>query len=65
MVHSRVWRSLGGLTEDRYDWDERVETWEDVAASDAFLAIRDRVVTMARRPVITATARTGQPSSVR
>jgi ubiquinone/menaquinone biosynthesis C-methylase UbiE len=32
---------------DPYRWDERVEAWEEVAASEAFLAIRDRIVELA------------------
>ena len=32
------------MIEDPYRWNERVEAWEDVAASEGFLAIRDRVV---------------------
>jgi ubiquinone/menaquinone biosynthesis C-methylase UbiE len=32
---------------DPYRWDERVEAWEEVATSAAFLAIRDRVVELA------------------
>ena len=32
---------------DPYRWDERVEAWEKVAASDAFLKIRDRIVELA------------------
>jgi ubiquinone/menaquinone biosynthesis C-methylase UbiE len=32
---------------DPYRWDERVEAWEKVAASDAFLEIRDRIVELA------------------
>jgi ubiquinone/menaquinone biosynthesis C-methylase UbiE len=35
------------VSEDPYRWDERVETWDEVAASEAFLAIRDRVVELA------------------
>lgn len=35
------------MSEDPYHWDERVEAWEEVAASPAFLAIRDRVVELA------------------
>ncbi len=35
------------MHEDPYGWDERVQTWDEVAASDAFLAIRDRVVELA------------------
>jgi ubiquinone/menaquinone biosynthesis C-methylase UbiE len=33
--------------EDPYRWDERVEAWEEVATSPAFLAIRDRIVELA------------------
>ncbi|HKC78214.1 MAG TPA: methyltransferase domain-containing protein [Gaiellaceae bacterium] len=32
---------------DPYHWDERVEAWEEVATSDAFLAIRDRIIELA------------------
>jgi ubiquinone/menaquinone biosynthesis C-methylase UbiE len=35
------------VSEDPYRWDERVEAWEEVAASEGFLAIRDRVVELA------------------
>jgi ubiquinone/menaquinone biosynthesis C-methylase UbiE len=35
------------VTEDPYRWDERVQAWEEVAASAAFLAIRDRIVELA------------------
>jgi ubiquinone/menaquinone biosynthesis C-methylase UbiE len=35
------------VSEDPYQWDERVEAWEEVATSPAFLAIRDRVVELA------------------
>jgi ubiquinone/menaquinone biosynthesis C-methylase UbiE len=35
------------VSEDPYRWDERVEAWEEVAASQAFLAIRDRIVALA------------------
>lgn len=35
------------VTEDPYRWDERVEAWEEVATSAAFLAIRDRIVELA------------------
>jgi ubiquinone/menaquinone biosynthesis C-methylase UbiE len=35
------------MSADPYRWDERVEVWEEVAASAAFLAIRDRVVELA------------------
>src|SRR5581483_959388 len=36
-----------GVAEDPYRWDERVEAWEEVATSDAFRAIRDRIVEVA------------------
>jgi ubiquinone/menaquinone biosynthesis C-methylase UbiE len=29
---------------DPYDWDSRVEAWEEVAATDAFRALRDRIL---------------------
>lgn len=29
--------------DDPYNWDERVEAWEEVASTDAFLALRDRI----------------------
>jgi ubiquinone/menaquinone biosynthesis C-methylase UbiE len=29
--------------DDPYDWDERVEAWEEVAATDAFRSLRDEV----------------------
>jgi ubiquinone/menaquinone biosynthesis C-methylase UbiE len=35
---------VGTVSEDPYRWDERVEAWEEVATSPAFLAIRDRIV---------------------
>lgn len=35
------------MSHDPYGWDERVEAWEEVAESDAFLAIRDRIVALA------------------
>jgi ubiquinone/menaquinone biosynthesis C-methylase UbiE len=35
------------VSEDPYRWDARVEAWEEVASSAAFLAIRDRVVELA------------------
>jgi ubiquinone/menaquinone biosynthesis C-methylase UbiE len=35
------------VSEDPYRWDERVEAWEEVAMSAAFLAIRDRIVELA------------------
>jgi ubiquinone/menaquinone biosynthesis C-methylase UbiE len=38
---------VGSVSEDPYRWDERVEAWEDVAASPAFLAIRDRILELA------------------
>lgn len=35
------------VSQDPYGWDERVDAWEEVAASDAFLAIRDRILELA------------------
>jgi ubiquinone/menaquinone biosynthesis C-methylase UbiE len=35
------------VSEDPYHWDERVEAWEEVATSPAFLAIRDRIIELA------------------
>ena len=35
------------MADDPYRWDERVEAWEEVAASEAFVAIRDRIVELA------------------
>jgi ubiquinone/menaquinone biosynthesis C-methylase UbiE len=35
------------VSEDPYGWDERVEAWDEVAASEAFLAIRDRILELA------------------
>lgn len=35
------------MSEDPYRWDERVEVWEEVATSAAFLEIRDRIVELA------------------
>ena len=35
------------MSEDPYRWDERVEAWEEIATSEAFLAIRDRLVELA------------------
>jgi ubiquinone/menaquinone biosynthesis C-methylase UbiE len=35
------------VSEDPYRWDERVEAWDEVAASEAFLAIRDCIVDLA------------------
>ena len=32
------------MADDPYGWDDRVEAWEDVAAGDAFLALRDRII---------------------
>lgn len=32
------------MHEDPYNWDSRVEAWEEVAATDVFGALRDRVV---------------------
>jgi len=35
------------VSEDPYRWDERVEAWDEVATSEAFLTIRDRVIELA------------------
>lgn len=35
------------MTADPYGWDGRVEAWEEVAASEAFVVIRDRIVELA------------------
>jgi ubiquinone/menaquinone biosynthesis C-methylase UbiE len=35
------------VSEDPYGWDARVEAWEQVATSPAFLAIRDRIFELA------------------
>ena len=35
------------MSEDPYRWDERVEAWEEVATSAAFLEIRNRIVDLA------------------
>lgn len=35
------------MSDDPYRWDERVEAWEEVATSETFLAIRDRIVELA------------------
>lgn len=40
--------TVARVSEDPYRWNERVEAWEDVAASAAFLAIRDRIVELAQ-----------------
>jgi len=37
----------GDRNEDPYGWDERVKAWEEVEATDAFQAIRDRVCELA------------------
>jgi ubiquinone/menaquinone biosynthesis C-methylase UbiE len=34
--------------DDPYNWDGRVDAWEEIAASEAFLALRDRVCVRAR-----------------
>jgi hypothetical protein len=31
------------MADDPYDWDSRVEAWEEVAATGAFLELRDRI----------------------
>jgi len=36
------------MAHDPYGWDDRVEAWEDVVATEAFLALRDRIVELAR-----------------
>ena len=36
------------VSEDPYGWDERVDAWQEVATSQSFLAIRDRIVELAR-----------------
>jgi ubiquinone/menaquinone biosynthesis C-methylase UbiE len=36
------------MADDPYGWDNRVEAWEDVVASEAFLALRDRIVERAQ-----------------
>jgi SAM-dependent methyltransferase len=33
---------------DPYRWDERVGAWDEVAATESFLAIRDRIVELAQ-----------------
>jgi ubiquinone/menaquinone biosynthesis C-methylase UbiE len=35
------------VADDPYSWDERVEAWEEVAVTDAFRALRDRVLELA------------------
>jgi ubiquinone/menaquinone biosynthesis C-methylase UbiE len=35
------------VSSDPYGWDERVEAWEEVAATAAFLTMRDRIVELA------------------
>jgi ubiquinone/menaquinone biosynthesis C-methylase UbiE len=35
------------VSDDPYRWDDRVEAWEEVAVTEAFLAIRDRIVELA------------------
>jgi ubiquinone/menaquinone biosynthesis C-methylase UbiE len=35
------------VSRDPYGWDGRVEAWEEVATSETFLAIRDRIVELA------------------
>jgi ubiquinone/menaquinone biosynthesis C-methylase UbiE len=36
------------VPDDPYRWDERVHAWEEVTASEAFQAIRDRIVALAQ-----------------
>jgi ubiquinone/menaquinone biosynthesis C-methylase UbiE len=47
MVLSRAAATVEAVSKDPYGWDERVEAWEEVAASGAFLTIRDRIVELA------------------
>jgi ubiquinone/menaquinone biosynthesis C-methylase UbiE len=47
IVRSRGAATVRLVSQDPYGWDERVEAWEEVAAGDAFLAIRDRIVELA------------------
>ena len=35
------------MSEDPYRWDERVDAWGEVAATESFLAIRDRLLELA------------------
>ena len=35
------------MSHDPYEWDERVDAWEEVASGEAFLALRDRIVELA------------------
>jgi ubiquinone/menaquinone biosynthesis C-methylase UbiE len=35
------------MADDPYGWDDKVEAWEEVAVTDAFLELRDRVVELA------------------
>ena len=35
------------MSGDPYRWDERVEAWDEVASSEAFLALRDRILELA------------------
>jgi ubiquinone/menaquinone biosynthesis C-methylase UbiE len=47
IVRSRAATTVEIVSEDPYRWDERVEAWEEVAASPTFLTIRDRIVDLA------------------
>jgi hypothetical protein len=31
------------VRDDPYGWDERLKAWEEVATSESFLAVRDRM----------------------
>ena len=46
-IASRAAGTLHPVSEDPYGWDERAEVWDEVAASPAFLRIRDRIVELA------------------
>jgi ubiquinone/menaquinone biosynthesis C-methylase UbiE len=47
IARSRAAGRVPPVSGDPYGWEERVEAWEEVAASKAFLAIRDRIVELA------------------
>jgi ubiquinone/menaquinone biosynthesis C-methylase UbiE len=47
-VSARSGAPFTGDMDDPYGWDDRVDAWEDVAATDAFLALRDEVCARAR-----------------
>jgi predicted RNA methylase len=35
--------ACGIPAKDRFDWNRRVEAWEEVAATPAFVALRERI----------------------